>query len=158
MNREKYQKKNILLGIMLISFLNCVGDTENKNNYDEKQRNPDPESSAISPQKEYTKDKPAEWEPIANDHLPEIIFDKSKTKDNIQIKVPGKKFTERHYIEIIGLMDEHKAEIDVKKFERGNNPIAILTLNQKEYEPENIKVFVKCNLHDLWTVSLISKE
>ena len=53
-----------------------------------------------------------------NDHLMEIKFDKSKTKDNIQIKILEEIYR-GIYIEIIRLMDEHKAEIDVKKkFER----------------------------------------
>lgn len=138
--------------IIMISLYNCAG--ENDDNPD-RPTSSDPASRAISPQKEYTKDKPAEWEGIADDHLPEIEFDEKKSKDNIKVKVMGRKFSERHYIEVIGIMDDRLADIDVKYLKRGDKPIAILTLNKKDYDPEKIKVFVKCNLHDLWTSPLI---
>lgn len=90
--------------------------------------------------------------------MPEIIFNKSKSKENITVKVLGKKFSERHYIEVIGIMDEHSADIDLKYIDRGSLPTAILSLNLRDYNPENVKVFAKCNLHDLWTVPLVAKE
>ena len=141
-------KTIILLASLSLVLLSCAGDNDNseKNDVDS---NSDSNSRAISPQKEYTKDKPAEWEGIANEHLPEVKFDKSKTKDNIKVEVLGRKFTERHYIEVIGIMD-------VKYLKRGDKPTVILSLNTKENDPEKIKVFVKCNLHDLWTTPLIA--
>ncbi|MBK9497986.1 MAG: hypothetical protein KBF99_02305 [Leptospiraceae bacterium] len=153
-----FLKLSLMFWVILVNSFYCTGESEDRADNENRQLNLDPASRSISPQKEYTKDKPAEWAQIANDHLPEIVFEKSKSKDNVKVKVLGRKFSERHYIEIIGLMDEHKADIDIKHFERGNNPIAILTLNQKEHNPETVKVFAKCNLHDLWTVPLISKE
>ncbi len=148
-------KTIILLASLSVVLLSCAGDNDNseKNDVDS---NSDSNSRAISPQKEYTKDKPAEWEGIANEHLPEVKFDKSKTKDNIKVEVLGRKFTERHYIEVIGIMDERQADLDVKYLKRGDKPTVILSLNTKENDPEKIKVFVKCNLHDLWTTPLIA--
>ena len=148
-------KTIILLASLSLVLLSCAGDNDNseKNDVDS---NSDSNSRAISPQKEYTKDKPAEWEGIANEHLPEVKFDKSKTKDNIKVEVLGRKFTERHYIEVIGIMDERQADLDVKYLKRGDKPTVILSLNTKENDPEKIKVFVKCNLHDLWTTPLIA--
>ena len=144
-----------MLASLSLVLLSCAGDNDNseKNDVDS---NSDSNSRAISPQKEYTKDKPAEWEGIANEHLPEVKFDKSKTKDNIKVEVLGRKFTERHYIEVIGIMDERQADLDVKYLKRGDKPTVILSLNTKENDPEKIKVFVKCNLHDLWTTPLIA--
>jgi desulfoferrodoxin (superoxide reductase-like protein) len=55
-------------------------------------------------------------------------------------------------------MDEHSADIDLKYIDRGSLPTAILSLNLRDYNPENVKVFAKCNLHDLWTVPLVAKE
>ena len=148
-------KTIILLASLSVVLLSCAGDNDNseKNDVDS---NSDSNSRAISPQKEYTKDKPAEWEGIANEHLPEVKFDKSKTKDNIKVEVLGRKFTERHYIEVIGIMDERQADLDVKYLKRGDKPTVILSLNTKENDPEKIKVFVKCNVHDLWTTPLIA--
>ena len=148
-------KTIILLASLSLVLLSCAGDNDNseKNDVDS---NSDSNSRAISPQKEYTKDKRAEWEGIANEHLPEVKFDKSKTKDNIKVEVLGRKFTERHYIEVIGIMDERQADLDVKYLKRGDKPTVILSLNTKENDPEKIKVLVKCNLHDLWTTPLIA--
>lgn len=154
-NKLKLIKLFLVFGIILISSFFCAAETEDKTDDAIRPKNSDPESRAISPQLEYTEDKPAEWEAIANDHLPEIVFEKSKSKDNVKVKVLGKKFNERHYIEVIGLMDERKADIDIKYVERGSNPIAILSLDLKDHDPEKIKVFAKCNLHDLWTKPLL---
>ena len=85
----------------------------------------------------------------------EIVFDEKKSKDNIKVKVLGKKFSERHYIEVIGIMDERGADIDTKYLQRTDKPIAILSLSKKDYDPDKVKVFAKCNLHDLWTAPLI---
>lgn len=142
--------------IIVISLYNCSGEGENAENGNRPQSS-EP-SRAISPQKEYTKDKPAEWEAIADDHIPEIEFDEKKSKDNIKVKVLGKKFSERHYIEVIGIMDERGADIDIKYLQRESKPAVILSLNKKEYDPDKIKVFAKCNLHDLWTVPLVNPD
>jgi desulfoferrodoxin (superoxide reductase-like protein) len=148
----------VLLGMIIFSQAFCSGENDEKGPSERRPPSSDSSSRAISPQKEYTKDNPAEWESIANDHLPEIVFNESKSKGNVTVKVLGRKFSERHYIEVIGLMDERLADIDIKYLKRGDIPAAVLTLNKKEYDPEKIKVFAKCNLHDLWTVPLISKE
>lgn len=147
----------IIVGIITLSLTYCSGENEEPQEKGVRPASSDYTSKAISPQKEYTEDNPAEWKSVANDHLPEITFNKSKAKDNITVKVLGRNFSERHYIEVIGIMDEHSADIDIKYIERGSQPIAILSLNLKDHEPEKIKVFVKCNLHDLWTVPLITK-
>jgi desulfoferrodoxin (superoxide reductase-like protein) len=142
-----------LLGIILITSIFCGAENEDKN--EKRPEGSDPSSRAISPKKEYTKDEPAEWKAIAKDHIPEIVFNSAKSKDNIKVTVLGKNFSERHYIEVIGIMDERSADIDVKYLKRGDNPAVMLSLDTKEYDPEKIKVFAKCNLHDLWTLPLI---
>lgn len=150
----KFLRLLLLVWIILITSIFCGADNE-ENGQSGRPENSDPSSRAISPKKEYTKEEPAEWAEVANDHIPEIEFNKSKSKGNITVKIPGRKFSERHYIEVIGIMDERFADIDVKYLKRGDAPAAILTLNTKDYDPEKIKVFAKCNLHDLWTVPLI---
>lgn len=40
----------------------------------------------------------------------------------------------------------------------GTDYTAILSLNLRDHDPEKIKVFAKCNLHDLWTIPLVAKE
>ena len=153
-----FLKLSLLFWVILVNSFYCTGESEDRADNENRQQNSDPASRSISPQKEYTKDKPAEWAKIANDHLPEIVFEKSKSKDNVKVKVLGRKFSERHYIEVIGIMDEHSADIDAKYIEKGTPPIAILSLNTKDHDPKTIKVFAKCNLHDLWTVPLIPEE
>ncbi|MBK7056933.1 MAG: hypothetical protein IPO06_02420 [Leptospiraceae bacterium] len=153
-----YIRLSLILGIIVLLLLNCTGNEEEIEEVEDRPDSSDVASRAISPQKEYTKDNPAEWESVVNDHLPEIIFNKSKSKENITVKVLGKKFSERHYIEVIGIMDEQSADLDVKYIDRGSQPTAILSLNPRDHDPEKIKVFAKCNLHDLWTVPLVAKE
>ncbi len=157
-NRKDKLSIGLIVGIIALSLTYCAGENEEPQEKGVRPPSSDSTNKAISPQKEYTADNPAEWKSVANDHLPEITFNKSKSKENITVKVLGKKFSERHYIEVIGIMDEHSADIDLKYIERGSQPIAILSLNLKDHEPEKVKVFVKCNLHDLWTVPLIARE
>lgn len=145
----------LFLSIMItISAYSCTAENEDGDEIENKPQEP-AERHVISPKKEYTKENPAEWKRVARDHIPEIEFDKSKSKENVKVKVQGRNFSERHYIEVIGIMDERSRDIDIKYIERGSEPIAILTLNLKEYNPEKIKVFAKCNLHDLWTEPLV---
>lgn len=143
---------SLILLVIVLGVYDCAGDSGDSETMP---KNADSESRAISPKKEYTKDSPAEWEGIADDHLPEVVFEEKKSKDNIKVKVTGRKFSERHYIEVIGIMDEKSADIDTKYLRRSENPNVTLSLNPKEYDPEKIKVFVKCNLHDLWTTPLL---
>lgn len=151
---SKYVRLCFLLWVIIVSLNYCSGDNDNSDG----NRPPSSEPSlAISPKKEYTKENPAEWEEVANDHLPEIEYDEKKSKDNVKIKVLGKKFSERHYIEVIGMMDERGADIDTKYLQRADKPIAILSLSKKDHDPGKIKVFAKCNLHDLWTAPLVAK-
>jgi desulfoferrodoxin (superoxide reductase-like protein) len=161
MNKEikyNYLRLSLALGIIVLYLLHCTGNEEEIEKAESRLETSDSSEKSISPQKEYTKANPAEWKSEVNDHLPEIIFNKSKSKENITVKVLGKKFSERHYIEVIGIMDEHSADIDLKYIDRGSLPTAILSLNLRDYNPENVKVFAKCNLHDLWTVPLVAKE
>jgi desulfoferrodoxin (superoxide reductase-like protein) len=106
--------------------------------------------SPVIPQKEYTGEEPGQWAGLANDHIPKFTFNRSLNQNNLRVEIPGRKFNERHYIEAIGIMDEKMADIDVKILQRGDIPIAILTLD-KSMDPKKVKVFAKCNLHDLWT-------
>lgn len=106
------------------------------------------------PQDEYTAKKPGEWKNIAKDHLPVIKYHPMKTADNIEIFVPGNSFSESHYIEKIGIMDKEKRDVASKSFKRGERPGAFLTLDPIPEYSENYKIYVKCNLHDLWTVRL----
>ena len=135
---------------LMINF--CTADFEHTENTESK-----PKVPPRVPKREYTEEVPGEWKSIANEHLPELKIDYSKKKENIHVKVPGHKFTTDHYIEKIGIFDENFVDLDVKTFERGQDPIAILSLNFKDHNPEKVKVFVKCNLHDLWTQSLKKK-
>lgn len=107
------------------------------------------------PMDEYTKEAPAEWSEIADDHLPTIQYLSGELTDNVRISLSGTGFNDSHYIEKIGIMDKNKRTLVVKELKRGNTkPSASLTLKEDPIERKDLKVFVKCNLHDLWTVKL----
>lgn len=150
MNQNLKKQKSWIRGrafglfLVLLSF-NCIQENTDTTGV-----------TPIVPQKEYTKGEPGEWESISADHIPKFEWDKTLSKNNLRIEVPGRKFNERHFIEAIGIMDERMADLDVKILQRGDVPIAILTLD-KSHDPKKIKVFAKCNLHDLWTHPIILK-
>ena len=111
-------------------------------------------SQPITPLDEYKKGKSREWENLEKDHLPQIIINENKKK-NITVRVSFSKEQPGHYIEKIGIMDSKKRDIV---------PVKSLTNKGRIFEasfslspiPENAKVYVKCNLHDLWTKKLKS--
>ena len=111
----------------------------------------------ITPKPEYTEKEAGEWEEIKDEHLPKVKIDFKAKKENIAIKVEGG-FNERHYIERIGIMDENKQDLAGKSLEVNQKPEVVLSLNPIPENPK-VKVYVKCNLHDLWTKPLLrSKE
>jgi desulfoferrodoxin (superoxide reductase-like protein) len=108
----------------------------------------------ITPKPEYTLEDAGEWEDIKNEHLPNVTIDRTKMKNNIRVMIPGRRFSDSHYIEKIGIMNSDKVDLDVEVPANRLEPEVTLTLNPLPSDLERTKIFVKCNLHDLWTVSL----
>ncbi len=108
----------------------------------------------ITPKSEYTEQESGEWKLLKEDHLPHIKIIPKSTKDNIEVQVLGK-FNDQHYIERIGIMNADKQDLTGINLQKTPNPNAILTLFPILENP-GIKVYVKCNLHDLWTKPLLN--
>ncbi len=104
-----------------------------------------------TPQEEYTEQEAGEWESIKDVHLPKVEIDSKAGKVSVQLE--GKNFSQSHYIERIGVMNADKVDLASKPFSRGESPKANFILNPFPSDLEHTKVYVKCNLHDLWTVS-----
>lgn len=131
-------KKSVFL-IFILSILGCAQEDQEK---------VDP----ITPKPEYTATDAAEWEPIKSDHLP--IVDVNIKEKTIHVIVPGKTFDTSHYIEKIGIMDRDKVDLAVKSFDREEKPETTIQLKSFPEDWKHTKIYVKCNLHDLWTTTL----
>lgn len=108
------------------------------------------------PLEEYTEDYSREWEPIAKDHLPTISFSEREGKQYISIYVPLSDPSPSHYIEKIGIFDiETKKDLEVAVFPRETTRYQIEF--PYDFDDNKVKVFVKCNLHDLWTVDRLGR-
>lgn len=108
----------------------------------------------ITPKSEYTEQESGEWKLLKDDHLPHIKIIPKSTKDNIEVQVLGK-FNDQHYIERIGIMNADNQDLAGVNLTKIQNATAILTLFPIPDSPKN-KVYVKCNLHDLWTKPLLN--
>ncbi|MEM7181549.1 MAG: desulfoferrodoxin family protein [Spirochaetota bacterium] len=107
------------------------------------------------PMAEYTKETPAEWVDVVDEHIPQVKYVPGSSTGNVQVSVEKHPNSMNHYIEKIGIMDRDKRTIVVKELKRGNQiSTASLTLKLDPKERKDLKVFVKCNMHDLWTVKL----
>lgn len=108
----------------------------------------------ITPKQEYTEEDAGEWEEIKNEHLPIVTIDRTQSEKNISVQIPGRNFSNTHYIEKIGIMDRDKIDLTVEVPQNKLEPSVTLTLKPIPSDLDTTKIFVKCNLHDLWTVPL----
>lgn len=112
----------------------------------------DSQSKLRVPKEEYTAEDAGEWESIKEEHLPQVELDPKE--GFVNIKLDGKKFNPSHYIERIGIMNQDKADLVSQPITRESEPKASFVLKPFPSDLEKTKIYVKCNLHDLWTVSL----
>lgn len=128
--------------IILLSFVSCAQIEEDSSQKVEPR----------TPKAEYTAEDPGEWESIKDSHLPVVEMD---TKSGVVfVRLQAKNFDLSHYIERIGIMNADKMDLVSKAFQRGEEPKAEFVLKPFPSDLEHTKIYVKCNLHDLWTVSL----
>jgi desulfoferrodoxin (superoxide reductase-like protein) len=109
------------------------------------------------PQPEYTRENPGEWEGMENEHLPKIEVLPNESKDNVIVTVALKNPSETHYVERIGVMDAERKDIAGQSFTRNAHGYRAVLTVYPLHENSNFKVYVKCNLHDLWTMRLPAK-
>lgn len=114
-----------------------------------------PGNDPITPQKEYTAETPGEWESVAYAHVPSVhIGENPDGRKTLRVGVPNLKREEGHYIERIGVMDAGQRDIEARSLSRTEFPGAVLPVDPHILYSEGIKIYVKCNLHDLWTVEM----
>lgn len=106
----------------------------------------------IVPLPEYTEDNPREWSEIAEEHIPQLQKVFSGRRNQLYVEVPLKQSNYEHYIEKIGLLSLDGKEIAVQSLERKHRPQNFAYFDEDLVSGmRRIKVFAKCNLHDLWT-------
>lgn len=118
-----------------------------------------PKDGPITPMKEYTLDNAREWTDIAKLHSPKARKSVNNGHPAVLIEVPLEKADEGHYIEKIGIMDMSGKELAVQTMKRERNPItyAYFELNIIPWSGK-VKVFAKCNKHDLWVAEVPVKD
>ncbi len=149
MNRVRMRKRSLtVLFILLLPglFFACSNEADRGG------------QGTYKPLPEYTKEEPGRWAAISKDHAPtvELYFD--GTRDVIRVKVALRDSSHGHFIEKIGIF-EKKSKKDLYVIELPSD-VAVydVTIPYPEgYKDDQIKVFAKCNLHDLWTVDEIGR-
>lgn len=141
-----------IIGAIIICpflFMGCGNEElSERMKYIEKTKKTD---QAIVPMKEYTRNVPGEWTGMEDEHIPIIIRDGNKIVIRVNLKKPGP----THFIEKIGIMDKDKKDLAGKVFSphsksfEAHFPRSVLPADLK-----GVKVYAKCNIHDLWTVEL----
>lgn len=135
--------KPVMLLICLTLFWSCTNEFQNNQN------DPPEKVEPKVPKPEYTEVDAGEWEGIKDAHVPHIKINRKSKTDNVEISVKGE-FSEQHYIERIGIMDQNKQDLAGISLQKLQKPTVTLTLDPIPDDP-HVKVYVKCNLHDLWT-------
>jgi desulfoferrodoxin (superoxide reductase-like protein) len=141
----------LCLAVIIASFLSCKNDgvdSEVSERYTTDDR--------IVPLAEYTEDNPREWGDIAQEHIPRVRWTKNNGRDAIVVEVPLKKKSTQHYIERIGVLGANGKEIVSEGIPRLPNPRthAFFYKDDLPAKTEGVKVYIKCNLHSMWTVPL----
>lgn len=161
MQGRKIMNQFLIVLLLLFSLWNCgdQNDPTSKNGKDGKTANALLNSNQnvqpVVPKAEYTQEAPGEWQNIAKDHLIDFAYDPTSSQINIQVK--GDTFDEGHYIEKIGLMDSNKADITTRTFDRGSIPSVSFNIDSS-VDITKVKIYAKCNLHDLWTMPMVKPE
>jgi desulfoferrodoxin (superoxide reductase-like protein) len=119
-----------------------------------------PGNDPIVPMKEYTLDNAREWTDIAKFHAPTAKKSFANGKDAVIVEVPLPDADFPHYIEKIGIMDIAGKELAAETLERGKGRPRTYAYFDKSILPWSgrVKVFAKCNKHDLWVTEISVKD
>ena len=90
-------------------------------------------------------------------NIPQVELKGKLDPNNIHVTLSGTEFNSSHYIEKVGLVDKEKKELVSKSLEKGLHE-ASLTYKYDFDDLKDMKVYVKCNLHDVWTLTLDKAE
>ncbi|HRP69945.1 MAG TPA: hypothetical protein PLY93_10475 [Turneriella sp.] len=139
--------KVVYLGVLTFTFTFCQKNHEL------------PEGARLTPMKEYTVDNAREWTPIAKEHVPTAKRSINKGKPALIIEVPLRSADISHYIEKIGILGADGKEIAVEALPRSATPTlhAYFDLKLLPWSGK-IKIFAKCNKHDLWVSEIKVKD
>ncbi len=141
-NKNIYESQLKTLSMILAGLLFTAGCSNLKDDPGEGRRTPLPE---------YTEHNAREWTAVSPEHLPVISFTVKQGTPYIRVQVPLKNPSESHYIEKIGIYNKISKEVLAEKAFSRTDRIFEADFPY-DYNDAEIKVFVKCNLHDLWTV------
>ena len=109
----------------------------------------------LIPQKEYSIGNAREWTEIEKEHAPTARRSVFEGKPAVLIEVVLKKPDQGHYIEKFGIMDMQGKELAVTTIKRERNPLTYAYFDIKLLPwSGKVKVFAKCNNHDLWVTEV----
>ena len=118
-----------------------------------------PKDGPITPMKEYTVEEAREWTSIAKEHGPTARASVNNGQPAVIVEIPLTKADEGHYIEKIGIMDMEGKELAVETMPRQRNPLTYAYFDKKIIPwSGKVKVFAKCNKHDLWVKEVKVKD
>lgn len=144
MSNPLYKKIWATMILIIVASLNCG----------EKPRIlPPKDADAVVPRLEYSLDKPGEWVGLEAEHIPRVTINR-QSKPYILVWVPLKNASTEHYIEKIGIMDKDRNDIALKVFSRHEKYFEAKFLLSEIKVDKDMKLFAKCNLHDLWVTNL----
>lgn len=113
----------------------------------------------LIPQKEYSIGNAREWTEIEKEHAPTAKRSVFEGKPAVVVEVPLKNVDQGHYIEKIGIMDLKGNELAVTTIKRERNPLTYAYFDLKVLPwSGRVKVFAKCNNHDLWVTEVSVKD
>ncbi|GEM_PF-3034407 len=136
-----HQQKQImrLRYIFLLSLVAVACGTEKKS------REP------LVPQKEYTRENPAEWSQLTKSHLPVVILHPEQKTNNVEIVVPIQSKSLDHYVEVVGILDSQNHEIASQKISHERLQNVVRVYFTADPSLPGLKAFARCSQHDLWT-------
>jgi desulfoferrodoxin (superoxide reductase-like protein) len=109
-------------------------------------------------QKFYSAEDPGRWEPLAKAHDVKVaIIEDAKGVRAIEASVPFTRHAdERHYVQVLAVLDESLHEVASVKFKPGEWAHAIFPMTGPVRLP--VWVVAKCNMHDMWRKKVTGKE
>lgn len=108
----------------------------------------------LTPLKEYTVENPREWKNFTADHVPEVNQTLKNGQPALRVELPLVNTGPGHYIERVGIRNQHGKEIISQPLKRTARPkTGAVFLASKIPQKGVLKAYGKCNLHDTWTTT-----
>lgn len=115
------------------------------------------EKLPVEPMAEYTRENAREWKGMEDEHIPTVQVTDEGGHTYIRAFLTMKSRNASHYIEKMGILDVSGKTLYVRTF--GRDPVKYDFKFQvpRDLDLDTTKVFVKCNIHDMWTVSELNR-